>query len=368
MDLTTLLLFVAGLVLLVAGAEFFVRGAARLAALIGVSPLVIGLTVVALGTSSPEIAVSLQAAFAGQPDLAIGNVVGSNICNILLILGLAAVVAPLVVAQQLVRFDVPIMIGLSVVTLLLALDGRLSRLDGTLLLVGGIGYVAFLLVQGRKEGKAVQEEYEREFGVRPASGGKAWLLHGGLIALGFIMLLVGSRWLVTGAVSLAQALGISELVIGLTVVAIGTSLPEVATSVVASLRGERDIAVGNAVGSNIFNIFAVLGLASIFGPEGISVSATALRFDIPVMIAVAVACLPIFFTGHLIARWEGFLFLGYFVAYLLFLFLQSTAHQALPLFSSVMLLFVMPLTVVTLLTVSVRALRAGRSGNLDETP
>jgi cation:H+ antiporter len=365
MDLITILLFIAGLILLVAGAELFVRGASRLAVLLGISPLVIGLTVVALGTSSPEIAVSLQAAFAGQPDLAIGNVVGSNICNILLILGLAAVVAPLLVAQQLVRFDVPIMIGLSVLTLLLALDGRLSRLDGILLLIGGIGYLTFLLVQARKEGKAVQEQYEREFGARPASGGKAWLLNGGLIGLGFIMLLVGSRWLVTGAVSMAQALGISELVIGLTVVAIGTSLPEVATSVVASLRGERDIAVGNAVGSNIFNIFAVLGLASIFGPEGIRVSAAALRFDIPVMIAVAVACLPIFFTGHLIARWEGFLFLGYFIAYLLFLFLQSTAHQALPLFSSVMLLFVIPLTIVTLLTISVRALRAGR-GDLDK--
>jgi cation:H+ antiporter len=360
MDLMTLLLFVAGLVLLVVGAEIFVRGAARLAALIGVSPLVIGLTIVALGTSSPEIAVSLQSAFAGQPDLAIGNVVGSNICNILLILGLAAIIAPLVVAQQLVRFDVPIMIALSLLTLLLAVDGRLSRWDGLLLLICGIAYVAFLLVQGRKEGKAIQEEYEREFGVIPAGGGKDWLLNGGLIGIGLIMLVIGSRWLVASAVSMAQALGISELVIGLTVVAIGTSLPEVATSVIASLRGERDIAVGNAVGSNIFNIFAVLGLASFFGPEGMRVSAAALRFDIPVMIAVAVACLPIFFTGHLIARWEGFLFFGYFIAYLLFLFLQSTAHQALPLFSNVMLLFVMPLTFVTLLTVSVRALRAGR--------
>jgi cation:H+ antiporter len=252
--------------------------------------------------------------------------------------------------------------------LLLALDGRLSQLDGTVLLIGGIGYVAFLLVQGRKEGKTVQEEYDREFGDLPVLGAKVWLLNGGLIVIGFTMLLVGSRWLVTGAVSLAQALGISELVIGLTVVAIGTSLPEVATSVVASLRGERDIAVGNAVGSNIFNIFAVLGLASIFGPEGIRVSPTALRFDMPVMIAVAVACLPVFFTGHLIARWEGCLFLGYFIAYLLFLFLQSTAHQALPLFSSVMLLFVLPLTGITLLTISIRALRAGRNNELDDHP
>jgi cation:H+ antiporter len=361
MSAITIASLVAGLVLLVAGAEVFVRGASRLAALFGISPLVIGLTVVAFGTSSPEIAVSVQSAFAGAADLALGNVIGSNICNVLLILGISASIAPLIVAQQLVRLDVPVMIGVSLLLVPLGANGVIGRIEGALLLLGAMGYTAFLVIQSRRESREIQAEYEAEFG----SGGDGEarsraLVNALLIGGGLALLVVGSRLLVTGAVTVAELLGVSQLVIGLTVVAIGTSLPEVATSVIATLRGERDIAVGNVVGSNIFNILLVLGAAGIVAPEGIPVPRAAMGFDIPVMIAVAVGCLPIFFTGHRIDRWEGLLFLGYYAAYTAYLILASAQHEALPLFSSIMILFVIPITVVTLVTITVRSLRQRR--------
>jgi cation:H+ antiporter len=175
---------------------------------------------------------------------------------------------------------------------------------------------------------------------------------------GLGLLVLGSRWLVDGAVEAAEMLGVSQMVIGLTIVAAGTSLPEVATSVVASLRGERDIAVGNVVGSSIFNILAVLGLSSLVSPDGIDVAPALLRFDLPVAIAVALACLPIFFTGHLIARWEGALFFLYYIAYAAYLILAAAKHEALPAYSSVMLAFVLPLTALTIAVLAMRERRA----------
>lgn len=349
MSLMVILLFILGLFLLVAGAEALVRGASRLAVAAGITPLVIGLTVVAFGTSAPEMAVSVQAAYGGQAgaDIAIGNVVGSNICNVLLILGLSAVIAPLVVSQRLIRIDVPIMIGISILLLVFALDGVISRGNGLLLFAGIIAYTFFAIVQGRRENAEVQAEYAQEYAASPGGPGGI-TINLALITAGLVMLVLGSHWLVEGALVMARVLGISELVIGLTIVAIGTSLPEIATSIVASIKGERDIAVGNIIGSNIFNILAVLGLAAIVAPDGINVSAAALRFDIPVMIAVAVACLPIFFTGHMIARWEGWLFLAYYGAYIGYLFLQAGKHAMLEDFSTIMLLFVIPLTIITL--------------------
>lgn len=349
MSVTVIVLLLLGLVLLVAGAEALVRGAARSAAMIGISPLIIGLTVVAYGTSAPELFVSVQSAFAGQADLALGNVVGSNIFNVLMILGISAVIAPLVVAQQLVRLDVPIMIGVAVLAFLLGLDGRIDRPDGILLFTGGVGYTLFLVYQSRKEqDTAVQEEYLREYGDSQGRSLQQWLLNLTYIVAGTGLLVLGSRWLVEGAIAIAEAVGVSELVIGLTIVAAGTSLPELATSVVATMRGERDIAVGNVVGSNIFNILAVLGIASIVAPNGIPVPAAALRLDMPVMLAVMIACLPIFFTGNVIARWEGLGFLGYFGIYTTYLILDTTQHETLPIFSTVMLAFVIPITIVTL--------------------
>ncbi len=355
-------MLIAGLILLVIGAEILVRGASNLAAIAGISPLVIGLTIVAYGTSSPEMAVSILSSYSGQADIAVGNVVGSNIFNVLLILGLSAVVAPLVVAQQLIRLDVPIMIGVSFLMLLFGLDGRIGRSDGVVLFAGAIAYTLFLIYQSRKENNAeVQQEYE-QFAAK--TNGRPmpliWLINLGYIVGGLALLVLGSRWLVESATTIARAIGVSELVIGLTIVAAGTSLPELATSVIASFKGERDIAVGNVVGSNIFNILAVLGLSAVVSPAGLSVSEAVLRFDGLVMLAVAIACLPIFFTGNLITRWEGFVFIAYYIAYTLYLILDSTRHDILPLFSQVMFLFVLPLTALTIAIVTLRELRRSR--------
>ena len=358
MSLTALTFFVLGLAALVAGAELLVRGSSRLAAAVGISPLVIGLTVVAFGTSAPELAVSVQASIAGQPDLALGNVVGSNIFNVLFILGISALIVPLVVSQQLLKFDVPVMIGVSLLLFVMGLDGKLSRLDGVALLAGIIAYTVFSIRQSRKESNTVKEEYAKEFG--NGRFARQLVIQIVLIIGGLALLVVGSRWLVGGAVALAKTLGVSELVIALTVVAAGTSLPELATSIVAAVRGERDIAVGNVIGSNIFNILCILGLSGIVATDGLRVSPAALWFDMPVMMAVAIACLPIFFTGGGIARWEGALFLGYYVAYTLYLILDAAQHGALSNFRLAMSLFVLPLTAVTLMVLIVRTARANR--------
>lgn len=349
----TLLYLAGGLVLLVVGAEFLVRGASRLAVAAGISPLVIGLTIVAFGTSAPEMAVSVGAAWSGQADLALGNVVGSNIFNVLFILGVSALIVPLVVAQQLVRLDVPIMIVASVVTLLMGMDGTIGRIDGIILFAGILAYTAFLIRQSKKESAAVKDEYSQEFGEKQSKVSR-YALNVIYIVGGLVLLVLGARWLVDSSVAIAQYFGVSELVIGLTIVAAGTSLPEVATSVIASIRGERDIAVGNVIGSNIFNILSVLGLSSVVSPAGIEVAPAALVFDIPVMIGVALACLPIFFTGYIITRWNGAMFLFYYVAYTAYLIMAAMQHDALDTFGAAMLFFVIPLTAITLLVFAIR--------------
>lgn len=354
MTLTTIGLLLGGLVLLVVGAELLVRGASRIAFIAGISPLVIGLTVVAYGTGSPEMAVSIQASLTGQADISLGNVIGSNIFNVLAILGLTSIISPLPVAQQLIRLDVPIMIGVSVLLFLFGSNGNVSQLEGMLLFAGAVAYTLFLIVQSRREQDAeVQAEYEQEYGGVSATGAKTWILNGLLILSGLGLLVLGSQWLTTSSVAIARSFGISELVIGLTLVAMGTSLPELASSVVASFKGEKDIAVGNVVGSSIFNILAVLGLSATFSSSGINVSQAALNFDIPFMIAVAIACLPIFFSGNRIARPEGFLFLGYYIAYTVYLILKSTEHEQLPVYSDIMQSFVIPITCVTLVIIAI---------------
>jgi cation:H+ antiporter len=356
----TLLLFIIGLILLVVGAEALVRGASRIAAALGVSSLIIGLTVVAFGTSAPELAVSFMSALSGQSEIALGNVLGSNIFNVLFILGISALIAPLAVSQQLVRLDVPLMIGASVLTFILGADGKIGRQDGMLLFSAFVAYTVFLIRKGRKEKKATDKERAKKFRYEKKSAKELLPLNGALVLLGLGLLVVGSRWLVEGAVSIARTFGVSELVIGLTIVAAGTSLPEVATSVIASIRGERDIAVGNAVGSNIFNLMVVLGASGMFAPQGINVAGAALRFDVPIMITAAVACLPIFFTGHVIARWEGALFLGYYIAYALYVILAATRHASISAFGKAMMCFVIPLTVLTLAIFTFRSIRKKR--------
>ncbi|MBS9405133.1 calcium/sodium antiporter [Halomonas sp. TRM85114] len=352
----TIILFLVGLVLLIVGAEALVRGASRLAARLGVSSLIIGLTVVAFGTSSPELAVSLKAALSDQAGIAMGNVVGSNIFNVLFILGVSALIVPLVVAQQLIRFDIPLMILLSVALLLLTLDGLVGRFDGFLLVAGLAAYLGFLLWQNQRANALASEEGAQDTAVEAP-----WALNLGMVAGGLVLLVLGSRWFVDGAVALAAYLGVSDQIIGLTIIAAGTSLPEVVTSLIAALRGERDIAVGNVVGSNIFNILGVLGLTGLLAPSGIGVSSAMVGFDIPVMIAVALACLPICFTGGVISRWEGGVLLGYYVAYTVYLVLGQSHHDALGGFNTMMVTFVIPLTVLTLAVLSLQEMRRRRA-------
>lgn len=345
----TIMLLAAGFVLLIAGAELLVRGASRLAVLFGISPLVVGLTVVAFGTGSPELAVSMQSAWIGRADIAVGNVVGSNILNVLLVLGIAALIAPLRVSRQLVRLDVPLMIAVSLVFYLFAADGNIGRVEGLLLLFGIVAYSVFAIRKSRREvSQASASAASAMSESKPQHALGRSLGYATFVLSGFGLLVLGAEWMVEGAVAVARVLGVSELVIGLTIVAVGTSLPEIAATVVAGLRGERDMAVGNVVGSNLFNILAVIGSSSLVSPVGLQVPSAALRVDIPIMLAAAMACLPIFLRGHRIDRWEGGLFLGYYFAYTIYLFLYATAHDALPAFSGLMLGFVIPLTVVTL--------------------
>jgi cation:H+ antiporter len=342
-------LLVLGLVVITLGAEALVRGASGIASRLGVSALIIGLTVVAFGTSAPELAVSLSSALRGQGDIALGNAIGSNIFNVLFILGLSALIAPLSVASQLIRFDVPLMIGVSVLVLVLALDGSIGRVEGTVLFFGLLAYIGFQVVQARRESQTMT------LNEIPGAGGAAPLWRQTLyVAVGLVALVIGARLMVDGAVAIAVSFGISELVVGLTIVAVGTSLPEVATSVVAALRGERDIAVGNAVGSNVFNLLGALGIAGALSPAGVPVAAQALGFDLPVMVAVAVACLPIFVTGREIARWEGALFLAYYAAYTSWVVMSATGEGPMDAFRMAMLGFALPLTAVTLLVLWVR--------------
>lgn len=362
-------MFIAGLVLMVVGAEMLVRGASRLAVMIGVSPLVVGLTVVAFGTSAPEFAVSIKAALASQADLTVGNVIGSNIFNILFILGLSAIVTPLIVASQLVRFDVPLMIGVSVLVLLMAIDGMFSRLDGSLLFAGLLIYTGGLIYYSRRKGKdSVSDEVAALVGeIDQKSPFVRGIISLGLVAIGLVMLAQGSSWLVDSAVVFAEHLGISQVVIGLTVISIGTSLPEVVTSVIASLRNQRDIAVGNIVGSNLFNLLGVLGLAAAVSPAGVAVSSQVMWFDLPVMVAVAIAALPIFITGGTIFRIEGAILMAYYIAYTTYIVMLATNHQGIDLLRQGMIYFAIPLTVMTMSVLVVQDIRRRRSASQPDT-
>ncbi|MCA9152071.1 MAG: calcium/sodium antiporter, partial [Planctomycetales bacterium] len=275
-----------------------------------------GLTIVAFGTSAPELTVSGYSALTGQADIALGNVIGSTIFNVLFILGVSALITPLAVAQQLIRFEVPLMISVACLVGLMAWDGQLSRLDGAMLFLGLVTYLLWAVRQCRTESADIAAEYEHEYAALAPPRSRADILKQlGMTILGLIMLVLGSKLFTDGAVNIARAMGMSELVIGLTIVAVGTSLPEVATSISAALKGERDIAVGNAIGSNLFNMLGVLGAASFLSPTGMNVPESAIAFDIPVMIAVCVVTLPVLYTGYTITRSEGFLLLLYFVAY-----------------------------------------------------
>ncbi len=313
-------MLVFGLVLLLTGAEALVRGASKLAARLGMTPLVIGLTVVAFGTSAPELAISVKSSFSGQADIAVGNIVGSNIFNILVILGLSALVAPLVVQRQLVRFDVPLMIGASVLMVLMCADGIVNRAEGLILFAGIVAYTAGMLYFGRRWNGNSGETQET-----PKGNVAADIL---MMIAGLAMLVLGSRWLVESSVQIARSLGVSEFVIGATIIAVGTSLPEVAASLVAAFRGQRDIAIGNVVGSNLFNILSVLGATAAVAPEGVTVARHAIDFDLPVMLLIVVLCWPMFYSGFTVNRFEGFVAVLGYLAYTALMILPDDVHLA----------------------------------------
>lgn len=316
MHSSTLLLFLLGLVGLYLGADLMIRGASRLARRLGINALVIGLTVVAMGTSTPELLVGVVASVRDSSDIAIGNVVGSNVANIALILGIAALIRPVRVQMRLLVREVPIMIFASLAFYIFALDGKLSFWDGLSMLAGFIAYTLYLLDGARRESPAIEVEYQKFV---PTGGTLAGHLLLTVVGLG--LLLGGAHMVVTGAADAARLLGISELAIGLTVVAIGTSLPELATAIAASVQDEGDILVGNVVGSNIFNLLMVLGTASVARP--LEVSTSVISVEAPVMLAVSILVLPFVWTTLRLTRWEGGVFLAAYIAFIVLLALPS---------------------------------------------
>jgi cation:H+ antiporter len=338
-----------GLCLLIIGAELMVRAAVRLAERLHVRPLIIGLTIVALGSSAPQMTVSLQAALTDNPDIAVGSVVGSGIFNILVTLGLSALIIPLRVSRQLVRLDIPLMIGASLLVFILAWNKDLGRFDGILLLGALALYLGLLLRQSRHS--------TRPHGTRPQETRQSWLISVLMILAGLAMLVFAGRLLLGAAVAVATDLGLSERVIGLTVVAVGTSLPELATSLIAALRGQRDIAVGNVIGANLFNLLGVLGLTALLAPAPLSVSPNALDFDLPVMLAVAALCLPVFYSGYRVTRAEGLLLLGLYLVYGLHVVSFTTGMPLAGKLERLMLFYVLPALLTFLLFTSIRAWR-----------
>ncbi len=351
--LSNLGLMAGGLLVVTLGANWLVKGASRLALAFGISPLVVGLTVVAFGTSAPELAVSLTSALAGESDLAVANVVGSNIFNVLFILGLSALVTPLVVHQQLVRMDLPVMIGMSLLLYVLGMDGRLDMADGAVLATLIIGYTVFLIRESRRASSAAAE----------ASGVSAAPVERGslpvnllFMVLGLAGLVGGSHFMVEGAVGFARLLGISEVVIGLTIIAAGTSLPEVATSVTAAIKGERDIAIGNVVGSNIFNIGSVLGFSALASLGKLSVSPSMLAVDVPLVLAVSLLCVPFFRTGYQLTRVNGAVLLGSWVAYVTWLVLREQGSAAMPVVQGIVLRGLLPAIIIGAVVEMVKSL------------
>lgn len=320
--------FAAGLGALIVGSEWLVRGGARLAAMLGIPPILVGLTVVSIGTSMPELAVGIRAASDGNASLAVGNIAGTNIVNLLLILGLSALIAPLVLEMRTLRLDLPMMTAAAVLLWALAADGRLSFVEGVVLTVGAVAYTVVLVFSARRESRAIQAEFAGEFAVpedEPAAATRRDLLRSlGLLIVGIVVVVVGADWLVDGAVGVAKAFGVSDAFIGLTIVAIGTSAPELVTTIVSTIRGERDIAIGNLLGSSVYNILLILGVTVMASGRVLELEPDLVRIDIPVMAVVALACIPIFLSGRRVGRGEGGAMVAAYLAYVTFLVMTQT--------------------------------------------
>lgn len=337
--------FIVGLLALVGGAEIMVRTVTKLAALLGISKLIIGLTIVAFGTSAPELAVSIQAGISGQTDIMIGNIIGSNISNTLLILGFVALIIPIKVNVSIIKSDAPIMIGVTLLVFFFALNGFISFWECLAL---SFLLVIYLLFLARQRGPYVVSPI-----IKPEKKPSTILGYSLAGIIGFILLIYGAQWMIDSAIIFAELAGVSELVIGLTIVAVGTSLPEVVVVLIAALKKERDIAVGSIIGSNILNLLAVLGVSGLFIDGAIPVQSVLLQFDIPVLIAASLLCIPIFYTGFRIERWEGGILLFFYLSYLFYLYLSNTGHLWLEGFTDVMLYFVLPIIGLILIIVTV---------------
>lgn len=314
----------AGLALLIFGAELLVRGGSGLAVRLGISPLVVGLTIVAVGTSTPELAIGIEAALQGNGALAVGNIAGTNCVNILLILGLSAAMRPLPLRLETVRFELPAIVGASLAKLLLAADGLLSRRDGALLVLLGALFTLGIVRSARRESAAARRDYAAEYGVI-RNDWQGILVEAGKLLAGIAIVVVGAKWLVGGAVDLARLWDVSDAFIGLTIVAIGTSAPELVTTIVSTMRNERDIAIGNLIGSSVYNILAILGITCLVPAGGVAVPEVLIWVDIPVMVAVALACIPVFLTGRRVSRTEGAVFVAIYLLYLAFLLGSRTS-------------------------------------------
>ena len=309
-----------GLALLVVAAEMIVRGGSAIAARLGISPLIIGLTFVALGTSAPELGVGIEAALEGEGSIAVGNIAGTNTVNILLILGLSAALRPLAIHVQTLRLELPAILLASLALFGLAQDGLLSRTDGLALLGFGILFTGLVVRAATKESFVVKRAFARGLGLARLTGvsgraaGEALML-----AAGIAVIVIAANIFVDGAVALARLWQVSDAFIGLTVVAIGTSAPELVTTIVSTLRNDRDIAVGNLIGSSVYNIVIILAVTCIVPARPLPVEDVLVWIDIPVMIAVAMACVPVFYSGRQVSRTEGALFVAAYLGYLTYL-------------------------------------------------
>ena len=313
------LLVVAGLAGLLIGADLLVRGGGAVALHLGVSPMVIGLTLVALGTSLPELAIGIDAVREGSPGLAVGNVVGANLINILFVLGVSALIRPIAFERRTLRFDLPAMTVASLALWLLALDGALSRVDGIILALGGAAYTAGVVRTSRREPAAVRDDYAERSERAASRNGRELMLRALTMLAGIGLVLVGAELLVDGAVEIARSLEVSETTIGLTVLAIGTTAPELVTTLTSTVRGDRDIAIGNLLGSSVYNIAVVLGIAVLLAPVAVEIPQEVIAADLLVLAAVGLITVPVLLTGHRISRLEGGAFVAAYLGYLAWL-------------------------------------------------
>ena len=320
--LAALTLCAAGLAVLILGAELLVSGGVRIAARMGISPMLIGMTVVAIGTSAPELAVGIDAAIKGSGDLAVGNIAGTNVVNILLILGLSAFMLPLALRPDTLRLDLPMIVAASLLLWALCADASLSRVDGLVLMAGALVYTALILNLARRDNRAARAAVPPAEAA-PADSRRAVL---DLMALagGIVIAVVGADLLVDGAVALARLWQVSDAFIGLTVVAIGTSAPELVTTLVSTLKRQRDIAIGNLLGSSTYNILFILGVTCVISPDAVAVNPVLLGTDIPVMVAVSLLCVPVFFSGRQVSRLEGGAFVAAYLGYLAYTIVTRT--------------------------------------------